>query len=97
LERLDGLDRPGAGGGHAGVSIPPTTISSINDSSSLKSPSHGRSEVVVKAARVDRIAVAETFRFLGFTFICGESRQGHFQLSPSSPIRPTVLRFSQGK
>jgi RNA-directed DNA polymerase len=32
----------------------------------------------------------ETFRFLGFTFICGESRQGHFQLKRKT--RPDRMR-----
>ena len=32
----------------------------------------------------------ETFRFLGFTFICGKSRQGHFQLKRKT--RPDRMR-----
>ena len=30
----------------------------------------------------------ETFAFLGFTFICGKSRKGHFQLQAEDPRRP---------
>ena len=30
----------------------------------------------------------ETFNFLGFTFICGKSRQGHFLLKRKTPARP---------
>ena len=30
----------------------------------------------------------ETFMFLGFTFICGKSRRGYFQLHTEDPARP---------
>ena len=30
----------------------------------------------------------ETFTFLGFTFICGKSRRGAFQLQAEDPARP---------
>ena len=35
-----------------------------------------------------RLGKPETFAFLGFTFICGKSRQGPFQLHRKTPARP---------